>query len=247
MPRSPLTALAASAAFLTCAAAGGAADASQPLRVLVYDVAYSTSTLRAEHTSGFTNGGTGSVAGSGRVDRRFGSDDRGTLTVAVVAATADSGLVVDVSLVGKELTQPVVRVAIWEDGTLSYDPKATLSRQAIGVLPFLARGFIAGRDVNPGSNWIVPPAKSAEGDTKYHVVSVEGRRATLEVQSNKVVRGAAGFAESAQGTAVYETDLISPVSLDLYSTVRRDVSVNEADTINVHLVATMVSDTFAKR
>jgi hypothetical protein len=248
MPRPLLAALGASAAFLTGASAAGAADALKPLRVLVYDVAYSSSTLRAEHTSGFTNGGTGSVAaGSGRVDRRFGSDDRGTLTVAVVAATPDGSLVVDASFVGKSITQPVIRVAILKDGSLSYDPKTQVSGQVLRLLPFLSRGLIAERDVNSGSTWSVQAFAPAAGATTYRVTAFDGTRATLEFDESITVKGASGFTESAQGKTVYATDLLSPISIDLHTIIRRDLSINLADTTDSRLSAAIVSDTFAKR
>jgi hypothetical protein len=241
-------ALAAAAALLACAGAARAADAPKPLRVLVYDVAYSTTTVRREHTSGFSNSGSGIGTGSGAVDRRFGSDDRGTLTVAVIAATADGGLVADASFVGKSMTQPVIRVAIAKDGSLSYDPKTQLSGQALGLLPFLARGLIAEREVNPGSTWSVSAPAPAAGTTTYRVTAVDGgKRATLELDSSITMKGGSAFTQASQGKTVYATDLLSPVSVDLHTVIRRDLSIDLADTTDARLSASMVSDTFAKR
>jgi hypothetical protein len=239
-------ALAASAAVLTCAGAARAADAPKPIRVLVYNVAYSASTLRREHTSGFVNGGMGSTSGSGVVDRRFGSDGGGVLTVAVIAATSDGGLIVDASFVGKSVTQPVVRVAILKDGSLSYDPKTQVPGQVLRLLPFLSRGLIAERDVNTGSTWSVQAFAPAAGATTYRVTAFDGTRATLEFDESITVKGASGFTESAQGTTVYATDLLSPISIDLHTVIRHDVSIDLADTTDSRLSATIVSDTFAK-
>jgi hypothetical protein len=232
-----------------CLTAGvaGAADAPKPLRVLVYDVAYSSTTVRREHTSGFTNGGMGSTSGSGSVDRRFASENHGRLTVAVIAATSDGGLVVDASFVGTSITQPVIRVAILKDGSLSYDPKAQPSAQALRLLPFLSRGLIAERDVNTGSTWSVQAFAPAAGATTYRVTAFDGTRATLEFDESITVNGASGFTESAQGKTVYATDLLSPISIDLHTVIRHDVSIDLADTTDSRLSATMVSDTFAKR
>jgi hypothetical protein len=217
-------ALAAAAALLACAGAARAADAPKPLRVLVYDVAYSTTTVRREHTSGFSNSGSGIGTGSGAVDRRFGSD-----------------------VVGKSMTQPVIRVAIAKDGSLSYDPKTQLSGQALGLLPFLSRGLIAEREVNPGSTWSVSALAPAAGTTTYRVTAVDGKRATLELDSSITMKGGSAFTQAAQGKTVYATDLLSPVSVDLHTVIRRDLSIDLADTTDARLSATMVSDTFAKR
>jgi hypothetical protein len=240
-------ALAASFAVLACAGAARAADAPKPLRVLVYDVAYSSTTVRREHTSGFSNSASGIGTGSGSIDRRFGSDDRGTLTVAVIAATADGGLVVDASFVGKSITQPVIRVAISKDGSLSYDPKTQPSAQALRLLPFLSRGLIAERDVNTGSTWSVQALAGAAGTTTYRVTAFDGTRATLEFDESITVKGGSGFTQSAQGKTVYATDLLSPISIDLHTVIRHDVSIDLADTTDSRLSATIVSDTFAKR
>jgi hypothetical protein len=239
--------LALSVALAVVAGAGtaGAGEALKPLRVMVYDVIYSTSTLRREHTSGFTGSEFGgSVAGLGLVDRRFGSDDTGTLTVSIVAATRDGGLVADVTFAGRSVNQSTVRVAILRDGGLTYDPRLALSPAATGLLPFLARGLLAERNVNVDSAWTVAARPPAAGQTTYKVVATDGDRATIEIESAIAVRGAAAFAESTQGRALYATELLSPLSLDLHSTVRRDVSAEETDTVDSRLSAKLRSDVF---
>jgi hypothetical protein len=240
------------AAALACAASAPLAAAAQPakvLRTIVYDVAYSTVTLRREQTSGFTNTarGSGSVAGSGAVDRRFTADDRGTLTVGVIAATADGGLVVDAAFAGRTASHPPVRVAIFADGRLSYDPKSPLSPEAIGFLPFLARGFVADKTIAPGESWTAPASPPATGTSTYRVLHVNGERATLGIEATASLPGPGGFDQRAEGTTVYATDLLSPLSLDLTSHVRRQVGAEQNDRIDSHLVVTLVSDSFAKR
>jgi len=229
------------------AGSAGAADATKPLRIIVYDVTYSSSTVRHEHTSGFTGYATGgSTTGSGLVDRRFSNDDAGTLTVAIVAATPDGGLVADCSFVGKQQSQTTVRVAILKDGSMSYDPKLALSPPAAGLLPFLARGLIAERNVSVDSAWSVPAQAPASGETTYKVVATDGVRATLDIVSAIVVKGRSPFTESTSGRTIYATDLLSPISLDLHSTLRRDVSPEMSDTIDSYLTAKLRSDVFPK-
>jgi hypothetical protein len=247
----------AAAALLACAGSIPLAAAAQPappakaFRTIVYDVAYSTITLRREQTSGFgKNIGTGattSVAGSGAVDRRFTADDRGTLTVAVIAATRDGGLVVDAAFAGKTASHPPVRVAIFKDGGLSYDPNTPLSPAAIRFLPLLSRGLVAEKTIAPGEFWTAAAAAPASGNTTYRVLQVDGERATLGIDAAVSLRGPAGFDEHSEGQTVYATDLLSPLSLDLTSHVRRQISAEQNDTIDSRLVVTLVSDSFAKR
>jgi hypothetical protein len=140
-----------------------------------------------------------------------------------------------------------MRVAILKDGSLSYDPKTQLSGQAMVLLPFFSRGLIAERDVNPGSTWSVQAFAPAAGATTYRITAVDGMRATLEVDASITMKGGSGFTESVQGKTVYATDLLSPISIDLHTVIRRDLSIDLADTTDSRLSATMVSDTFAKR
>lgn len=233
----------------TAFAAAGAGSATPPLRTLVYQTAYSTAMLRHEQTSGFTHTGDtmGSVAGSGGVDRRFTSDEHGTVTVAVVAATSDGGLVVDTAYAGQSRAHPAVRVAIFKAGGLSYDPKTPLAGEEMRILPYLARGFVAERTIAPGESWSVPQNAPASGTTTYRIMHVVDERATIGVDGSISLGGPAGFDEHQTGTAVYATDVLSPLSLDLRTHVRKGVTPEQDDTIDAHLIATLVRDSFAKR
>ncbi|MDQ6925038.1 MAG: hypothetical protein M3154_02215, partial [Candidatus Eremiobacteraeota bacterium] len=119
-----LLALAATAAF---AAPAGDAPAPKVLRQLVYDVTYSARTTHEVKSSGLNSGyGGGSgdagvASGSGAATQLMNGDNRGRLTIAVIAATQDGGLVVDASFAGAKNTQPTTRVAVYADGRLAVD------------------------------------------------------------------------------------------------------------------------------
>lgn len=243
--------VAVTVAALVTAGPAAAADAPRaPLRTMVYDVAYSTATQRREQTSGFfsnPSGTMGSVAGSGAVDRRFTSDEPGSITIAVVAATADGGLVVDSTFVGRSVSHPPIRVAIFKRGGLSYDPRTPLGPAEVELLPYLARGFIADRTIAPGEAWTEPQRQPASGTTTYRISHVDNERATLDIDGSVSLSGPSGYDEHQLGTAVYATDVLAPVSLDLHAHIRRQASANEDDTTDAHLVATLVRDSFGKR
>ena len=88
---------------------------------------------------------------------------------------------------------------------------------------------------------------AARRSGSFTVTALDGNRATLEVNASITTKGGSGFTESAQGKTVYATDLLSPVSVELHTVIRRDISIDLADTTDARLSATMVSDTFAKR
>jgi hypothetical protein len=252
-----LLALAALAAFVSPLAAVAAdAPSVRPLRSLVFDVAYSAHSKHEKKTSGFnasTGGGDptaltpGISAGSGTAAIAVDGSDSGRLTIDVIAATQDAGLVVDVQYESKLGHQPKMRVALLPDGRLTADPTKTIDPAVLHVLPLLARGFIANRDVSPGSSWTVAAPPPLKGSTTYRVTALDGQFATLVLEGSLSMTGASGFDETDRGTTKYATDLIVPVSYDVNSRVRRQLGVDESVTTDAHLTVTLVSDTFAKK
>jgi hypothetical protein len=234
---------------IVCAlAAGGTARAAaptKPLRTLVYSVQYSAQNRNDEQTSGFTGNGGGPGTAGGMVTRTSDVGDDGTLTVEVIAATPDGGLVVDATYTGKTTVQPKLRIAIFSDGRLSADPHATVSVETAYLLPLLARGLVAGRDVSPGSAWTVPAAPGTKGDWSYKVTGVDGDVATLAIATTRTVAGPRGYDESDTATTRYDTARLCPLSYDLNATSRHSVGTSQYVSTNARLTASLVSDTFA--
>ncbi|MDP9104534.1 MAG: hypothetical protein M3N49_01250 [Candidatus Eremiobacteraeota bacterium] len=253
-----LLAFAAAAAFTAPLAASGA-DAPAPVKVLrhlVYDVTYSARTTHVVKSSGFNSGyggGTptqsdsGVAAGSGAASQYMNGDDRGKLTIDVIAAPEDGGLVVDTAFSGTANPQPTTRVAVYADGRLSYDPAHPLAPATVRMLPLIARGFIAERDVAAGSTWSVPAPAPAKGSTTYKVQSSDGHLARIAIEGVWSVPGPTGFDESDQGVTTYATDVVSPVSYDLTARIHRELGMDQSATTSAHLTATLVSDSMAKK
>jgi hypothetical protein len=228
-----------------------AADAPTPLRELVYDVTYSAHTTHETKSSGFNgaygggqNGVSGAPSGEGSESHMMDGSDHGTLTLDIVAAPPDGGLVVDASFTGGATVQPVTRVAVFADGRLSADPNHPLCPEAVRVLPLIARGFIANRDVSPGASWTTQNGPPAQGSTTYRVSKLDGQQATIGIDGSF---SAAGGQESDRGTTVYATDVVSPVSLDLTSTTRRQLSIDTTQTTVAHVTALLVHDSFPRK
>jgi hypothetical protein len=253
-----LLAFVAAVAFAAPLAAS-AADAPAPIKVLrhlVYDVTYSARTTHEVKSSGFnggygggtpTEGNTSVSAGSGGASQFMNGDDRGKLIIDVVAATQDGGLVVDTSFIGGTNPQPTTRVAVFADGRLSYDPAHPLAPETSRLLPLIARGFIAERDVSAGSTWSIPAPAPAKGSTTYKVQSSDGHLARIAIEGLWSVPGPSGFDESDQGVTTYATDVISPMSYDLTARIRRQLGIDQSATTSAHLTAMLVSDSMAKK
>ena len=257
-----LLALAVAAAFLAppAAFAADAPAATKPIRQLVYDVTYTARTTHEVKSSGFNSGygggsgmagdtgsGSGVAAGSGSASQYMNGDDRGKLTIDVIAATPDGGLVVDAAFAGTVNVQPKTRVAIFQDGRISADPAHPLAPEVVRMLPLIARGFIANRDTAPGSTWNVPVPAPAKGSTTYRVQSSDGQRARIAIEGTWSMPGANGFDESDQGFTTYATDVVSPVSYDLTARIHRQLGMDQSMTTSAHITATLVSDSFGKK
>jgi hypothetical protein len=251
-----LLALGALAAFAVPASAFAADQPIKPLRTLVYEVQSSAHSTHEKKTSGFNGSygggpvgmtGPAGVAGIGTAAAGLDGSDSGTLTIEIVAATKDGGLVVDTAYAGRLSSQPRTRIALYPDGRLVADPSKPLGPEALHILPLLARGFIADRDVSPGSSWTVAAPPPAKGSTTYRVSRLDGDQATIALEGSITLPGVNGFDESDRGTTTYATNLISPVSYDLNARIRRQLGVDESITTDTHMKVTLVSDTFAKK
>jgi hypothetical protein len=240
-------ALAAAAAMLLLTTTASAAEKPRPLRVLVFDITYSARATRAVKTSGLVPNarglGTHTVAGTGTAEQQADGNDRGKLTIDVVAATAEGALVVDAAFEGVR-SQPAVRVVVFSDGRLSWNPAQPLSPAGVRVLPLLARGLVSEKDVSPGSSWTVPAPPPQKGELTYRVLHVDGDRATIDIEGT---RSASGSDEYEHANTLYATDLLTPLSLALDARIRRQIGIDDSLTTDAHLVATLVSDTFAKK
>ncbi len=226
--------------FATAGQALAADPAPKALRTLVYSVDYVGVSVRREQSAGFD----ATMGGHGITERNRDIDEHGKLTVAVIAASQDGGLVADVSYAGSSTMQDTVRVAIFSDGRLSYDPRTPLSIEAATLVPYLARGFAADHAIEAGQSWKTPEAPPATGTTTYTVASVNDPLADIGIVANVTLTGPSGFTEQSTGKSMYNVRVQCPQSLDLELITHREVSMNESDNTRVHYDAKLVSDTF---
>lgn len=213
---------------------GAAAPATPaPLRTLVYAMTVDSKTTHEEDTSGL------------RRTTPLNVSDDGTLTIAVVAATRDGGLVVDASYDGKATVQAPIRVGIAADGRLLYDPKLPLAIAAQRLLPYLARGFVANRDVSPGGAWAIALPAPARGSIAYTVSAYAGSVATIAIVATIQVPGNLGYSETERGTLVYDTERLCPKRYELETRAFHSSSPEQVVSTRALITATLRSDTFA--
>jgi hypothetical protein len=242
------TRYAAGAATLALLGSASPARAAAPeqlktLRTLVYHVVYDFQSTYTQATSGM-NGNGPSAGGSGTQRQDAIDKNEGTLTLNVVAATQDGGLVIDASFDGDKRSWRTVRIAIFPDGRMSYDMSKEVGPEGARVVPFLARGLLSEGEITPGKTWTAPPPKPETGTITYRVDSVEDPIAKMHVISDVHVAGAGAVDETTDTSLVYDAKRLCPTSVDLRATDRKTMEMNGNETTKIHIFATQTSDTF---
>ncbi len=230
-----------------CAAAAAvplavsAAEAPKALRSLTYDLRLSAS------TNGIVERSAIGTAGSTHEDFTGGGESKGTITVDIVAATADSGLVADVSETATNRTHPKVRVAITAAGALSYDPQQSrnITDEEDTLLRWLARGFVTADDRSAGAAWSVDTtAGGHRGAEHYRVVAVDGTVLNLDFKAEAKSGGLGGGDMTRTGSLVYDAKFAVPRSAS-YKDIEHRQQIGTFVTTELTVSLTLAADTFA--
>jgi hypothetical protein len=175
--------LAVATSLWTVPALAAAAPAAAPpsplpsLRHLVYNFSIGITDVVESHIEGNSSGGSytdanaSSAVNAGRTTKQSADTRRtGQIIIDVVAATADYGLVVDITQVSTDKNVPLTRVAIAADGTLGYNPNAGLTQEEAAILKLLGRNVIGSAQHTKGETWDIP--QTANGYTEKMTYSV---------------------------------------------------------------------------
>jgi hypothetical protein len=255
----PLLVIAALAAIPAPARAG---DLLKPLRTLVYDVALTVGivhrTPRASQNT-LVTGGIGRAAraqgivpgaqgGPTEDVSRAGVETRGTIAVDVIAATGDGGLVADISETAPGRTRAKVRLAVSHDGSVVADPKFVndVTEEEVSLARWLARGFYSDHPREAGTLWTVDQSgNGVVAAEHYRVLSAANQRVTLAYALEQS-DSAASFALTRQGSLVYDTGFIVPISATYEAQARRQL-FEAVDETHTSVVLKLTADSFAKK
>jgi hypothetical protein len=255
----PLLVIAALAAAPAPARAG---DLLKPVRTLVYEVALTVgivhrtpraapSTLvtrgigRASRAQGIVQGASG---GPTENVSRAGVETRGTIAVDVIAATGDGGLVADISETAPGRTHAKVRLAVSHDGSVVADPKFVndVTEEEVSLARWLARGFYSDHPREAGTLWTVDQSgNGVVAAEHYRVLSAANQRVTLAYALEQS-DSAASFALTRQGSLVYDTGFIVPISATYEAQARRQL-FEAVDETHTSVVLKLTADSFAKK
>jgi hypothetical protein len=214
----------------------------KPYRTLVYDVSYGVMPAAATPPpQSRIDMPDAPERPSGSPRARFSpppspaSLEIGTLTFVVAAAAGAGGSIVDVSYRSKSANEPPIRVALAADGTMVWDRQRTLNRQALLLLPLLARGTID-HDFTAGESWASPARSPLAGNVSFKVLGVAGTIANLAIAYTLT-----SPIETGTATATYDTFHVCPTKYDLHAHAPGTERANG----EVHLIARLSSDSLS--
>ena len=240
----------------------GASESTRPLRTLTYAVDVTVVTTLDTPGAQVANGGarplqivkgraaTVSPQITGAGDKHSGARlaTKGSITVEVIQATDDAGLVVDVAEDAVDRVRPKVRIAIASDGALFYDPSnaSRLSEEEIAVAHWLGRGFYGDRPTAVGTSWVVD--QSANGNTdveRYEVVARDASHITLGYALEQRTAAASGYSGTRAGSLVYDTAMVVPLRAT-FDTIARRRAGESYDTLRTSVTLKLTADSFKK-
>ena len=211
--------------------------AAAAIRTVVYQFAYDAHGFGGApsiNTYGIVNEG-GSFGAGGRT---------GQITVNVVEATPDGGLVVDVGEMIDRAAKPLqtIRCGIYGASTdVVCDQNVGSTPEETALLTFLGREFYDSAKLDRENHWRTEP-KFAWGAVKvendFTVTSTSGSLLTLAVDHTE---RAGGYQATEKGTVVYDAPMEIPTSVHLAATAQRAGSQRDA-TVDL----TLLSDSMAK-
>jgi hypothetical protein len=225
---------------------GAAAAADPPLKVLrhlTFDVVVGIDSKTQTKVAGFDRAASGLA-----YDDNGSSIGRGTISVDVVGATTDGGLVVDVSEDAPPRRAPVVRVGITAKALL-YDPSRVVTDEERTLLHFLARAFVGATELATGTAWTEDMSAGATSDrTTYTVkaVDVPAKTVSLDIVGASSASGPNGFDARTRGSMTYDTGVLVPSALEL-ETDTNIQSAGRLTTVKTTLTVTLKDDSFRSR
>jgi hypothetical protein len=240
--RAFLTSLFALSCGTSALAATTGNAALKPIRTLTYSIDVMIGTVRSARVDAIGS------AGSGVSNTGAAIQSRGTVTIDVIAATADGGLVVDVAENSPNRSRPTVRIAVAKNGELTYDPKQgeNVTEEEDALVRWMARGFSSAAPDPVGTAWDLDRGQGdAKGVEHYRVTSISGDAVTLDYKAETTMRGPQGFDMTRLGSLVYDTKLVVPVGVT-YQEVTHSQRLGNYDTTTVSLTIKLSRDTFKK-
>jgi len=216
--------------------------APRVLRHLTFAVGVDVETRTDTKVSGIEGPASGTASNTGT------QIQKGSITVDVVAATGDGGIVVDVSEDTDTRKAGVARVAIL-GSTISYDPNKDVTDEERDVLRFLSRSFVKDGEISVGTSWATDANSSLGTDhAAYSVTAVDADAKTIDIAVDERASqtGPRGFDGTTRGTVKYDMGVLVPLSFSLDTKRRAQQGIDQTVTVETKVTSTLTSDSFHK-
>ena len=229
------------ALILLALAGPAAANPAPPIRHMVFTAhiegdGHASAPMRGANAGEADPGGStyGSVGQNGRVSETM------TIDVDVMGALDDGSLVVRVTESGKDAAAPA-QLGITKDGDLISIDGDGVSVEAAPLLRLLARNFVVGHDVDPGSSWTLPFGPERSGTMHVSVSASDGAHLALDLRGESFLTNPAIRRQRMTGQVTYD----SAHTVPLNASVDESISVEdgtEIDSGNYQMRYTLESD-----
>ena len=233
----------AAAAALTASVA--LADGAKPIRHLVYKFDVTLATTSTVHDSGI--GGDGPVSGS--TDYHGQATDQGQITVDVVQAQPDSGLVVQISEQARNRrdSEPTMCVVYGSGAVICDQSKGGVNEEESSLLRFLGRNFVNPASIDSKNHWQYTASDSQSQETSNYTLGTgSGDVVPITYQRVLKVAGVNGFDATTDGKITYNQKLSVPVTIVEDTTTRKSTGMGNYDTNRQQISLTLAGDSLAQ-
>lgn len=255
--------IAAVAAALTIGlGAVASADATAPVRHLVYDFTYTNTQTQTAHDSGISSsdaantsamGSGGSLAAaapvSGVADSNAATSDRGQIVVDVMRVQPDGGLVVSVSEQAhdKRSALPATCV-VYGNTNLVCDTSKQINTEELSLLRVLGSNFVDLAQIDAKNHWRVDQSGPSNSDVAdYSIASSNG--AVMKIDSLRVLKeqGVQGFTATTNGVITYDAQRLVPLGLVEDEILRQGGGAGSYTEVRTQTGLSLVTDSAATK
>ena len=192
--------------------AGAALADGAPIRHLVYKFDVSFTTTATVHSSGLDGDG----PASGTADYRMGSDDDGTITVDVLQAQPDGGLVMKIAEQARlRRSSPPTLCVVYGTGSVICDQSQhEMNEEEMTLLRLLGRNFVNPGVIDAKKHWqYKSSAQQGDETSDYTIDKTDGSIDDISYQRLLKVGGAQPFDATTEGSLTYNQALSMPVGV----------------------------------
>lgn len=221
--------------------AGTATAQPKPLRHLNYTFDVSIATDKTMEDSGI---GGGPV--SGMSDYRGGTSDKGTISVDVLQAQPDSGLVMRISETARDTRNGVPTMCVvYGNGNVVCDQSnGSLNEEEMSLLRLLGRDFVNTALIDSKNHWQYSQSSPDASETNdYTIAGKHGSVMDLTFQRVlKVTGGGQPFTATTDGQISYNAELSVPLQVKEDTITRRSQGANSYTRTEQQITLTLASD-----